>query len=64
MLVRNVLCFDRAGRQNAGAAVEAVRDRRAQLGIEHVVVASHSGTTALAFWEGAGAPGIPHASNA
>ncbi|HID09706.1 MAG TPA: hypothetical protein EYP17_00190 [Candidatus Latescibacteria bacterium] len=46
-----IVYFDRPGRQNTRAVVEAVRKRCEELGIKHVVVASDSGQTALKFWE-------------
>ncbi len=51
MAVGNVVYFDRPGRDNTAAVAEAVRQRRAELGVEHVVVASNTGATALALWE-------------
>ncbi|MBM3474626.1 MAG: hypothetical protein FJX75_15285 [Armatimonadetes bacterium] len=51
MEARRIVYFDRPGPENTAAVVEAVRERRAELGIEHVVVASDSGATALALWE-------------
>ncbi len=43
--------FDRAGSQNTDEVVAAVKARREELGIEHVVAASNSGATALKLWE-------------
>jgi hypothetical protein len=51
MVVGKTVYFDRPGRDNTAAVVEAVGERRADLGIEHVVVASNTGATALALWE-------------
>jgi hypothetical protein len=51
MAVGKVTYFDRPGRANTAAVAEAVRERLAELGIEHVVAASNSGATALALWE-------------
>ena len=51
MAVGRIVYFDRPGKANTAAVVEAVRERRAELGIEHVVVASNTGATALALWE-------------
>lgn len=42
-----ILYFDRPGKENTGAAIQAVRQRAAELGVQHVVVASTSGATAL-----------------
>ena len=44
-----IIYFDRPGPENTAAVVEAVRSRCGELGIEHVVVASDSGTTATAM---------------
>ncbi len=41
--------FEKAGKSNTDAVVEAVARRAAELGISHVVVASNSGETALKF---------------
>jgi hypothetical protein len=51
MEARRIVYFDRPGRANTAGVVEAVCERRAELGIEHVVVASGSGATALKLWE-------------
>ena len=51
MGIGNILYFDRPGRENTPAVVEVVRERCTELGIEHVVVASDSGATALKLWE-------------
>lgn len=51
MRTEKIIYFDRPGRENTVAVVAAVRERCAALGIEHVVVASDSGETALRFWE-------------
>ncbi len=51
MAIGDILYFDRPGPENTPAVVEAVRQRCAELGIEHVVVASDSGATALRLWE-------------
>ena len=42
-----ILYFDRPGKENTGAVVQVVRQRAAELGVRHVVVASTSGATAL-----------------
>ena len=51
MSVERTTYFDRPGRENTAAVVEAVQERRDELGIEHVVAASNTGATALALWE-------------
>jgi len=51
MTVKQIVYFDRPGRENTPGVVEAVKGRCVELGIEHVVVASNSGETALRFWE-------------
>jgi len=58
MAVGQIIYLDRPGRENTAAVVEAVRERCIELSIEHVVVASDSGATALDLWnalEGTGA---------
>jgi hypothetical protein len=45
--VSQILYFDQPGKKNTAAVIGAVRKRAAELGIEHVVVASTSGGTAL-----------------
>jgi len=47
----SILYFGRPGRENTDAVVAAVTARREELDIEHVVVASDSGATALKLWE-------------
>ncbi len=51
MSVREIIYFDHPGEQNTEAVVEAVAKRRRELAIQHVVVASCSGATALKFHE-------------
>jgi hypothetical protein len=51
MAVGNIIYFDRPGRDNTAAVVEAVRQRQGELGVSHVVAASNTGATALALWE-------------
>ena len=46
-----IVYFDKPGPQNTSAIVEIVKKRCAQLGIEHVVVASDSGATAIKMRE-------------
>ena len=43
--------FDGPGPHNTTEVIEAVRDRCSELAIQHVVVASNTGATGLAFWE-------------
>jgi len=57
-MAQEIVYFDRPGRENTDALIEAVRARRDALDIEHLVVASNSGATALKLWQalqGAGA---------
>jgi hypothetical protein len=49
MATQEIVYFDHPGPANTEAVVAAVARRRAELGIEHVVVASCSGATALKF---------------
>ena len=58
MTAGNILYFDRSGPENTAAVVEAVRKRRAELGIEHVVTASSNGSTALALWQALQGTGV------
>jgi hypothetical protein len=51
MTTQDILYFDRPGEGNTEAVVKAVQKRAQELGIEHVVVASDSGETALKLWE-------------
>jgi uncharacterized protein len=52
MTAKEIVYFDGPGRQNTMEVVQAVSKRAQELGIEHVVVASNSGQTALKFREG------------
>ena len=52
MTTKEIVYFDHPGRQNTMEVVQAVSKRAQELGIEHVVVASNSGQTALKFWQG------------
>ena len=49
MEVRETVYFDKPGRKNTAAVAQAARARCQELGIKHVVLASSSGKTALAF---------------
>ena len=49
MAKQEILYCDRPGPSNTDAVAEMVRARCAELGIDHVVVASNSGATALRF---------------
>lgn len=51
MAAKEILYFDRPGPDNTAPLVEAVRTRAEALDIKHVVVASDSGATGLAFHE-------------
>ncbi len=53
-----IIYFDRPGRENTAAVIEAVKERCAELGIQHVVVASDSGETALRLWDALREPGV------
>lgn len=46
-----IIYFERPGQQNTHEVIGAVKKRCRELGISHIVVASNSGTTALALWE-------------
>ncbi|MBN1672142.1 MAG: hypothetical protein JXR37_13970 [Kiritimatiellae bacterium] len=48
--VREILYFDGHGCANTAETVQAAARRCRELGIEHVVVASDTGATALALW--------------
>ena len=47
----NIIYFDRRGPDNTAAVIQVVKERCEELGVEHVVVASDSGATALALAE-------------
>lgn len=49
MAEKGIMYFDRPGPKNTAALVKAVKARAEALGIRHVVVASNSGATGLAF---------------
>jgi hypothetical protein len=51
MRTGKIVYFDRAGQGNTATVIEVVQERCAKLGIQHVVVASDSGETALRLWE-------------
>ena len=51
MEVRETVYFDQPGRKNTEDVAQAVRARCQELGVKHVVLASSSGKTALAFHE-------------
>ncbi len=51
MEVKEIIYFDRPGPANTDKVIEAVKQRRKELGINYVVVASNSGETALKFWD-------------
>ncbi|MFH1006304.1 MAG: pyruvate kinase alpha/beta domain-containing protein [Candidatus Latescibacterota bacterium] len=53
-----IVYFDRAGQENTEAVIEVVRERCAELKIEHVVVASDTGATALLLSEALGDIGV------
>jgi uncharacterized protein len=58
MTTQNIVYFDRPGRANTAEVVQAVRARIEELGLSHLVVASNSGDTALAFHEGLAGLGV------
>ena len=51
MEMREIIYFERPGRENTDAVVRAVKRRVKDLGIKYVIVASDSGETALKFLE-------------
>jgi len=51
MTTKEIVYFDKPGPQNTMEVAQAVSKRAQELGIEHVVVASNSGQTALKFWQ-------------
>jgi len=51
MTVKEIMYFEKPGREHTDAVAQAVRSRCVELGIEHEVVASDSGATGLTFWE-------------
>lgn len=53
-----IIYFDRPGRENTDAVIETVAHRCGELGIEHVVVASNSGATALKLSEALAGTGV------
>jgi hypothetical protein len=53
-----IVYFEKPGRENTAAVAECVARRLGKGGIEHVVVASNSGATALALLETVGSPGV------
>ncbi len=52
MTAKEIVYFDKPGSQNTDEVVKAVLTRARELGVEHIVVASTSGRTALQFREG------------
>jgi len=51
MIVKETFYFDAPGPQNTDFVIQAVRKRIQELGIQHVVVASTTGATAMKVWE-------------
>ena len=51
MVKKDIVYFDRPGKQNTDAVLQAVGTRAIELGIGHIVVASTTGETALAAGE-------------
>jgi len=51
MTAKEIVYFEKPGPQNTMEVIQAVSKRARELGIEHIVVASNSGQTALKFWE-------------
>ena len=51
MATKEILYFERGGSQNNDGVIQAVQKRARELGIEHVVIASDTGETALKFWK-------------
>jgi hypothetical protein len=52
MTTKEILYFDHPGPQNTMGVIQAISQRAKALGIEHIVIASGTGQTALKFWEG------------
>jgi len=51
MITKEITYFDAPGAKNTDQVIQAVKKRIERLGIQHVVVASTSGATALKIWE-------------
>ena len=51
MKTREITYFDEPGAKNTDHVIQSVKKRIEELGIQHVVVASTSGATALKTWE-------------
>jgi len=51
MVNKNILYFDKPGPQNTDEVIQAVKKRSDELKINHIVVASNSGDTALKLWQ-------------
>ncbi len=58
MMTKEIVYFARAGAGNTEAVIQAVQERAKVLRIEHVVIASDSGETALKFWEAMRGTGV------
>ncbi|MDZ7342095.1 MAG: hypothetical protein ONB27_12130 [candidate division KSB1 bacterium] len=51
MTIKTIHYFDAPGPQNSDAVIQAAKQRIQELGIQHVVVASTTGATALKLWQ-------------
>jgi len=51
MVTNEIIYFERPGPHNTHEVIEAVKRRCKEIAISYIVVASNSGTTALALWE-------------
>ncbi len=51
MMVKEIFYFEKPGAQNTDLVIQAAKKRIQELSIEHVVVASTTGTTALKVWD-------------
>lgn len=51
MAFKDILYFDKPGSHNSEEVFQAVKERSEKLNINHIVVASNSGNTALKLWQ-------------
>ena len=51
MSVKEITYFEKPGAGNTDAVVHAVKQRCQELGLQHIVVASDTGATALKLWD-------------
>ncbi len=67
MAAKEIIYFEKAGKENTAEVIKAVKERARELGIKHIVVASTSGETGAKFWgalKGTGVTLISVASHA